>query len=67
MSEESVYVKVELAGYGTTIWPVGSFGAITDCELQPAIDDEAMDCKWILTLVQMTPEAYEAMPEFEGY
>jgi hypothetical protein len=61
-----VYVKISLNVGSTYTIPLKHLNILFD-EISESINGRSLDHVWTLRLVEMTPEEYDALPEFEGH
>ena len=58
-----LYAKITLEGFGSYIQPIKTLNVALEGEL----DGATAGTKITIELIEMTPNEYEALPEFEGH
>lgn len=56
------FVKIQLHGHGCYVQPEEKLNVLLD-----EIKESEPGATWTLELVEMTPEEYDRLPEFEGH
>ncbi len=65
MSEKTVYVKISLNTGSSYLQPVEDLGVLIS-EIEESIPYD-LDSVWTISLVEMDPEEYAKLHEFEGH
>lgn len=61
-----IYATIRLNIGGTYTQPLDQLAVLID-EIKEAAECQDMDCVWTVSLVEMTEEEYNALPEFMGH